>query len=309
SPDWCYTESSCAPNTWTSLGSCNASNESPIDILENYAQYNASLGPFQFTNYTDPSKLLTITNNGHTVEIEVGDGVSLSAGGLSSVYMATAFHFHWGNGTPGSEHWLSGKQYPMEMHIVHTKNGMNLTEAKKDAAGIAVLGFFIDTKDSANTSKMLSLSKLLQQVSVPGKPLPLNSTISLDELLADVNRSMYYRYMGSLTTPTCDQAVVWTVFKNPIFVPSWVVKAFTTTLKYNVSNATEPLVNNFRPLQPLHGRQVQASFTMQPSVNSTAASTVTPASSVPSSGSIIWSTNILYVSLFLVYQEMANNVI
>lgn len=46
----------------------------------------------------------------------------------------------------------------------------------------------------------------------------ITHAISLDELLEGVDRTKYYRYLGSLTTPNCNEAVVWTVFKDPIKV-------------------------------------------------------------------------------------------
>lgn len=48
--------------------------------------------------------------------------------------------------------------------------------------------------------------------------MTLQAGISLDDLLVGVNRSNYYRYLGSLTTPTCNEAVVWTVFKDTVKV-------------------------------------------------------------------------------------------
>ncbi|XP_063789102.1 carbonic anhydrase 4-like [Pseudophryne corroboree] len=266
-----------SPATWPPLGSCNGTQQSPIDIAQDTVQYNGSLGSIIFTNYSNSNTLLTISNTGHTVEVAIGNGVSVSGGGLPSVYTAIAFHFHWGNISNGSEHRLSGKQYPMEMHIVHTKNGMTLTDAKKDRTGIAVLGFFIDIMESANTSQLSMISGVLNEVSIPGTTLPLNYTLSLDTLLGNVNRTMYYRYLGSLTTPTCDEAVIWTVFNNPILVPTQVIQSFSSALKSNASGMLETIMKNFRPPQSLNGRQVQSSFQRSQSVNSTTAPNTTSA--------------------------------
>ncbi|KAM8962409.1 carbonic anhydrase 4-like [Pelodytes ibericus] len=257
--DWCYTEPSCGPNTWGSLGSCSGVNQSPINITTSFVQVNSSLGPLIFTNYSDKTTLLALSNTGHTVEVTLNSGVAISGGGLPATYDGIAFHFHWGNRSAGSEHKLDGKQYPMEMHIVHVKSGMSLSEAKNDSTGLAVLGFFIERSDSANLSQLSALSNLFGKISTPGLKISLNMSLSLDAILGGVNRKEYYRYMGSLTTPTCDQAVVWTVFKNPILVPSSVIDTFPSSLLHNVLGENEPLVNNFRTTQSLNSRLVQAS--------------------------------------------------
>lgn len=50
----------------------------------------------------------------------------------------------------------------------------------------------------------------------------LNITIS--DLVQDVDMTKYYRYNGSLTTPACNEAVVWTVFQEPIRISKNLVR-------------------------------------------------------------------------------------
>lgn len=49
--------------------------------------------------------------------------------------------------------------------------------------------------------------------------LPLSSLIPRTEDLTS-----YYRYNGSLTTPSCDEAVIWTLFEKPIELSSQQVR-------------------------------------------------------------------------------------
>lgn len=51
-----------------------------------------------------------------------------------------------------------------------------------------------------------------------GSKAEVTEEISIDDLLGSVNRNAFYRYNGSLTTPLCNEAVVWTVFKESVKV-------------------------------------------------------------------------------------------
>lgn len=54
----------------------------------------------------------------YAVVLEVGNGMSVSGGGLPGTYHTVQLHFHWGSlNTNGSEHTVDRHRYPMEVSV------------------------------------------------------------------------------------------------------------------------------------------------------------------------------------------------
>ncbi|XP_029954625.1 carbonic anhydrase-like [Salarias fasciatus] len=273
SPSWCY-DSHCyyEPSKWHLLpgSSCGGQRQSPVNIETEKAVEKSSLGEFEFTNFDNKHAIKYITNTGHAVKcVMADDSVEVSGGGLGHDYTTLQFHFHWGShDTKGSEHTMDSKRYPMEMHIVNKRKDLTLEEAIATPNGLAVLGFLIESKDSSKSGggssghedttsssssdmeawkKLTSYLSAIQNISSQAE---VTAEISIDDLLGSVNRDEYYRYNGSLTTPSCNEAVVWTVFTNAVKVDQDLMMKFPTYAGYH---------DVFRPIQPLHGRIIYRS--------------------------------------------------
>uniref|UniRef100_A0A3Q4ADA4 Carbonic anhydrase n=1 Tax=Mola mola TaxID=94237 RepID=A0A3Q4ADA4_MOLML len=203
------------PSHWGDLSGsfCGENRQSPIDIVTSHVETDHNLGNFTFVNFNSRSAIKSITNNRHTVKFKLAENeVEVSGGGLSATYSTIQFHFHWGDTEhhPGSEHTVDGLRYPMEMHIVSLKKGLSVSQAIEDSSGIAVLGFFLNAIEDGD---MLGpWGKLVSYLT----NATINSSFSIDDLIGNVDLTKFYRYMGSLTTPSCNEAVVWTVFQQPI---------------------------------------------------------------------------------------------
>ncbi|XP_051795943.1 carbonic anhydrase 4-like [Acanthochromis polyacanthus] len=254
--DWCYTGCENSPSKWKDISGsfCGDKRQSPLNIVTSHVVTDSKLNNFTFVNFSSEHAIKSIVNTGHTVKCKLKDNeVEVSGGGLNGTYSTIQFHFHWGDTEhhPGSEHTIDDHRYPMEMHIVSLKKGLAVEQAIEKSDGIAVLGFFINATEDRNMSEAWStLTSYLTNVTAEGSEVNINHSISINGLIGDVDLTKFYRYMGSLTTPMCNEAVAWTVFQEPINIHKDLVQLFPTKAGFT---------NAYRPPQGLNGRQVSAS--------------------------------------------------
>ncbi|NXY03514.1 CAH4 anhydrase, partial [Pteruthius melanotis] len=262
---WCYRSQKCEqpqcedPPRWHQINSdCRGSKQSPVNIVTRNVVHDKSLKPLTFEGYDEKgSGQWNVENNGHT-KVTLNTSPKVGGGGLRRKYKAVEFHLHWGvpgepENIPGSEHSIDGEKYPMELHVVHIREDVSdVTEAKNTPDGLAVLAFFVKVaEDNKNYAPLLSK---LENVKYKGEsarmdPLALSSLLPPEE---DLGR--YYRYEGSLTTPDCSEGVTWTVFEKPVELSLPQLSQFSA-LHFDGKNST-PMMENFRPAQPLGARKV-----------------------------------------------------
>ncbi|XP_074177787.1 carbonic anhydrase 15 isoform X3 [Rhinolophus sinicus] len=272
---WCYDsqDPKCDPHLvpsgpthWKELSpACGGPAQSPINIDLQLVQRDPTLGPFIFQGYNSaPPGSWTLENDGHTVLLRVDNGpqsrLEMRGAGLPlPAYRALQLHFHWGSpGQAGSEHSLDRQRRPMEMHLIHMNTRyQSMGEALRHPDGLAVLAVLLADSDNANFSALVSS---LKNVSTRGVSVPL-ATFPLASLLPDPSGlSRYYRYSGSVTTPGCEPAVLWTVFEDAVPIGRAQVAQFQTVPQTGQPGTRlVPLTKNFRPQQPLGGRTVWAS--------------------------------------------------
>ncbi|HSG21493.1 MAG TPA: carbonic anhydrase family protein [Azonexus sp.] len=218
---WDY-EGEGGPENWSKLDPKNTTcaigqRQSPIDIRDGI---KVDLEPIKFSYRPSTFR---IVDNGHTVQVEVGDS-SISLTGKT--YELVQFHFH-----RPSEEKVNGQRFDMVVHLVH----------KSDDGQLAVVAVLLE-RGSENPFIQTLWNNLPLEKNVAVQP----PTAQVDLMsLLPATRS-YYTYMGSLTTPPCSEGVLWLVMKQPVQVSQEQINIFSRLYK-----------NNARPIQPAAGRVIK----------------------------------------------------
>ncbi|XP_015518023.2 carbonic anhydrase 7 isoform X3 [Neodiprion lecontei] len=243
------------PEEW-SLDSpeCSGRFQSPVNLESNKLVALDVPPSLIWTGYWNLPQNLTITDNGHSVELsgswEKAMTPFISGGPLTGDYAFSQLHFHWGpRDSVGSEHTIDNKSFPMEMHMVHYKRDyQTFAEALKHDDGLAVVAFLFEMSDMPNLGINLlenSFCKLHKKLNVriPVIPYPL-------AMLHHTFQDDYVFYIGSLTTPPCREIVTWLVSSSPLTISEKQLDSFR-----KISNKW-PEKENYRPRQPLNGRNL-----------------------------------------------------
>lgn len=200
----------------------NGKRQSPIDISETK---KTNLARIVFNYKSGPKE---IVNNGHTIQINMQKGSSISLSGKR--YSLMQIHFH----SP-SEHTIDGKPADMVAHFVHRAR-----DGQYAVVAVLMTGCIENKTLSQLWRKMPS--KTGSKKKITRKSAKWIKVIKL----IPKNRD-YYSYTGSLTTPPCSEEVAWLVLKNTMPVSSAQVKAFTDVYS-----------NNVRPVQEKNYRVVKS---------------------------------------------------
>ncbi|XP_052902164.1 carbonic anhydrase 2-like [Anopheles moucheti] len=252
------------PDRWAETDpDCGGMRQSPIDIVRSDATLPSldHAAPLVLEGSTRKPVSINVTNNGHTAQYTFQWSTEIErpilVGGplpLGAPYVLEQMHFHWGadNGR-GSEHTFDGMAYPAEVHFVFFKREYGTFEqALGHEDGLTVLGVLYEiggdkVKPGAKWARPLP------------KIRPAGSTITLEDRevfslssVAGGTWLRYYSYAGSLTTPPCSESVTWIVRDGAAPIAQ---KDLDELRNLRDSN-DKPLVDNFRPVQPLNGRTV-----------------------------------------------------
>ena len=240
SDSWGYTN-----QNWDNL--CKGKSQSPIDIKG--SQPASGQDPIKAADF--------VTDNfGGQHKVKLNDVTSKKTHAIKFSFVkeigddklkCSQYHCHFKD----AEHALNGNLPFGECHVVchqasYKDLGTAVNSNKKGA--LAVFGFFIESSEDATTKN----DQVIQQIIDAKKNYSKNKDkeISIEIPVPEKFANGYYRYDGSLTTPTCNEVVTWTVFSETVKISKSQTKEISSWPEGNLNG-------NNRELQKLNGRKIE----------------------------------------------------
>ena len=168
---------------------------------------------------------------------------------LNTCVKLAQFHFHILN----SEHAWNNELAFAEVHYVTYRSDMfgDLTEAVVDGkpGNLRVFGYFIEPMgEDMNSLADHHFEQIYHEFE--NKNYGANaSSNEVNLIVASDISSGFARYDGGLTTPTCNEIVTWTVFKQPIYVGN--------SMAEKLAGLPMNLQHNNRLVQPWNDRKIK----------------------------------------------------
>ena len=170
--------------------------QSPININEKDVVDDNSKFSFESIDYkTIESTSVTYINDFSISTPTLDNGnITVKINGTIFTYKILNIHFHL-----NSEHTINGKNYDMEMHIVHENTN---TEDKNNLHMVIAYIFEIDDDDDEEKTFLDSIGfNTGEEV----------KNVNVKDI---VKKEDVYYYKGSLTTPPCTEDVNWVVIED-----------------------------------------------------------------------------------------------
>jgi carbonic anhydrase len=172
--------------------------QSPININEKEVVDDDSKFSFESIDYkTIESTSVSYVNNFSISTPTLDNGnITVKINGTIFTYKILNIHFHL-----NSEHTINGKNYDMEMHIVHENTN---TEDKNNLHMVIAYIFEIDDDDDDDEEKTF-LDSIGFNTGEEVKNVNVKDIVKKEDV---------YYYKGSLTTPPCTEDVNWVVIED-----------------------------------------------------------------------------------------------
>jgi len=262
---WNYSPSgNMGPKFWGNVSSsCGGLSQSPIDLSSKHGRGLSAQRPLQF-RYKKSE--MTLLNDGKFIRAETTNGGSLTVSGHAT-YTLRAIEFH-----APSEHTVDGAASDAEIQLIH----------EMDNGRLAIVSVLVNVGEEPNPlMKQLwgALPRGINSNKGTAEVVDANEALTVGTYFAENGVVSYYSYLGSLTSPPCDEGVTWYILNEQGIVTReqieemqvviqsrylgeqefQVINAVLNTMPATETDKTHIMkkrLNNARSAQPLNGRTV-----------------------------------------------------